>query len=58
MIRTLTPTRRAEARADSPAAEAPARVSPRQLPAVQDVGWLMVNLGLLTLLLGVLTRLF
>ena len=35
----------------------PARVSPARLPAASDLGWGMVNLGLLTLLAGVVVRL-
>lgn len=35
----------------------PARVSPTRLPATSDLGWGMVNLGLLTLLAGVVVRL-
>ncbi|ANC72329.1 hypothetical protein [Deinococcus radiodurans] len=36
----------------------PARVSPARLPDTPHLGWAMVNLGLLTLLGGALSRLF
>ncbi|GGI79634.1 hypothetical protein [Deinococcus wulumuqiensis] len=35
-----------------------ARVSPARLPDAPHLGWAMVNLGLLTLLGGALSRLF
>ena len=35
-----------------------ARVSPARLPDTPHLGWAMVNLGLLTLLGGALSRLF
>ena len=63
MIRPVSPTFPARSAAISevrpqPASATPARVSPARLPDTASLGWAMVNLGLLTLLLGVLPRLF
>lgn len=58
MIRSVTPGFPARPAAAPETPSEAAHVSPARLPDAPHLGWAMVNLGLLTLLGGVLARLF